>query len=151
MSDLVASLLHDLGRGDLKASDATLAALREHTWPGNVRELKNMLACAVALVDAQVKVLDPIHLRLVAAASDKDMASEIDALPLAGLSLDRIEQAAIRQTLRHASGNKASAARSLGIAISTLYEKLKKFGIEERTVSVPRSTQRPRPMPTEES
>jgi DNA-binding NtrC family response regulator len=150
MPDLVSGLLQDLGRGDLKASEDTIAALRAHSWPGNVRELKNMLACAVALLDSQVKVIEPHQVRMMAAACDRDTGTEVDALPLAGLSLDRIEQAAIRQTLKHVSGNKASAARSLGIAISTLYEKLKKFGIEERGVAVPRSTQRPIAMPTEE-
>jgi DNA-binding NtrC family response regulator len=144
MPDLVYSLLRDLGRPDLRASEATIATLRAHAWPGNIRELKNTLACAVALVDAQVKTLEPHHVRLLAGASTRDPhATEVDALPLAGLSLDRIEQAAIRQTLRHVSGNKASAARSLGIAISTLYKKLKEFGIDER--AVPASG--PRPVP----
>jgi DNA-binding NtrC family response regulator len=151
MPELVGSLLHDLGRSDLRASEATLAMLRAHAWPGNVRELKNTLACSVALVDQQVRVLEPHHIRLLGSASGKDsLTTEIDALPLAGLSLDRIERAAIRQTLRHVSGNKASAARSLGIAISTLYKKLKEFGIEERSAPqergshpVPRSVEDP--------
>ena len=38
-----------------------------------------------------------------------------------------IERAAIRQTLSMSTGNKATAARVLGIAVSTLYEKLKSF------------------------
>ena len=48
---------------------------------------------------------------------------------LAGKSLDRIEREAIRQTLEQADGNKMAAARILGIAVSTLYEKLKKHGL----------------------
>ena len=42
--------------------------------------------------------------------------------------LEVIERAAIRQTLMQTSGNKIYAAKSLGIAVSTLYEKLKKYG-----------------------
>jgi two-component system C4-dicarboxylate transport response regulator DctD len=53
----------------------------------------------------------------------------LDGLPLAGQALERIERAAIRQTLAQAEGNKMYAARALGIAVSTLYEKLKKYGL----------------------
>jgi DNA-binding NtrC family response regulator len=56
-------------------------------------------------------------------------ASGLDGLPLGGQTLERIECAAIRQTLRQVGGSKVSAARSLGIAVSTLYEKLKKYGL----------------------
>jgi DNA-binding NtrC family response regulator len=137
LPDLVASLLADLGRPDLRPTPETLAMLRAHTWPGNVRELKNTLACAVALLDRGVESLEPAHIHLLAYPGASSGASAgattpVDALPLAGHSLDCIERAAIRQTLRHAAGNKANAARTLGIAISTLYEKLKKFGIDER-------------------
>ncbi|HXU82510.1 MAG TPA: sigma 54-interacting transcriptional regulator, partial [Polyangia bacterium] len=45
---LVPRLLEDLGRGEIKVHEATLAALHAHNWPGNVRELKNTLACALA-------------------------------------------------------------------------------------------------------
>ena len=62
-------------------------------------------------------------------SSHEDFAVRLDRLPLAGQTLERIERAAIRQTLEQAEGNKISAARTLGIAVSTLYEKLKKHGL----------------------
>ena len=52
---------------------------------------------------------------------------KLDQLPLAGLKLSCLERAAIEQTLRLTAGNKAHAAELLGIAPSTLYEKLKKY------------------------
>jgi transcriptional regulator of acetoin/glycerol metabolism len=94
-------------------------------WPGNVRELKNVLACAAAFIEFGGGELEPKHLRLVSSSSDP---SWVDGLPLAGQRLDLIERAAIRQTLAQTSGNKVYAARALGIAVSTLYEKLKKYG-----------------------
>lgn len=124
---LVPSLVADLGRGDLRISDATLAALRAHSWPGNVRELKNTLACAMAFVDPGTTVLEPEHLRQLKVIEES--ASSLDSLPLGGQALDVIERVAIRQTLAQADGNKMHAARTLGIAVSTLYEKLKKYGI----------------------
>lgn len=53
----------------------------------------------------------------------------LETLPLAGHSLEAIERAAIKQTLVSLGGNKVQAARSLGIAVSTLYEKLKRYRI----------------------
>jgi len=126
LPQVVYGLLGDLGRPDLRVSDAAFAVLRAHAWPGNVRELKNALSCAVAFVEPGVS-LEPRHLRLLRAANDE--ASALDALPLAGQTLERIERAAIRQTLALADGNKICAARALGIAVSTLYEKLRKYGI----------------------
>lgn len=130
LPELVHSLLVDLGRSDLRVSDASFATLRAHPWPGNARELKNALACAVAFLDDGVKTIEPGHFRLFAGAAKADGdASSIDSLPLAGQALDRIERAAIRQTMVQVRGNKAHAARALGIAVSTLYEKLKKYGL----------------------
>jgi DNA-binding NtrC family response regulator len=123
---LVYTLLAELGRESLRVSEATLAALRAHSWPGNVRELKNVLACAAALIDPGTAILEPLHLRL---QRECRSTSPVDDLPLAGKALEHIERSAIRQTLERAEGNKMDAARSLGIAVSTLYEKLKKYGI----------------------
>ena len=127
LPQLVRSLLADLGRGDLRVDDATFTALQAHAWPGNVRELKNALACAVAFVDPGTEVLEPRHLRLLK-PSEED-ASRLDNLPLGGQALEHIERVAIRQTMVQTDGNKMNAARTLGIAVSTLYEKLKKYGL----------------------
>jgi DNA-binding NtrC family response regulator len=121
---LIAQLMADLGRTDIRVDGATLDALGAHRWPGNVRELKNTLACALAFVDAGV--LEPRHLRFVETASEQSM---LDRLPLGGQALATIEQAAIKQTLIQTHGNKVQAAKLLGIAASTLYEKLKRYGI----------------------
>jgi two-component system response regulator GlrR len=121
---LVPRLLADLGRSDLIVEPAVFDALRARTWRGNVRELKNALACAVAFVDAGV--LEAQHLRFLAAA-EEDVG--LERLPLGGQTLENIERAAIKQTLLHTSGNRTQAAQTLGIAVSTLYEKLKKYRI----------------------
>ncbi len=121
---LIPQLLADLGRPDIRVAEATLELLRAHRWPGNVRELKNTLACALAFAEAGV--LEPRHLRFVAPRRSSRCS-------IAFRSADRrwrsIEQAAIKQTLAQTHGNKVQAAKLLGIAASTLYEKLKKYGI----------------------
>lgn len=120
---LVARLLQDLDRTDLKVSDEAFEAMKGHAWPGNVRELKNTLACALAFLDGHT--IEPHHLRIAARSS----APTLDRLPLGGMTLHHIERAAIKQTLAQMGGNKSHTARVLGIAVSTLYEKLKKHGL----------------------
>jgi transcriptional regulator with PAS, ATPase and Fis domain len=121
---LVPRLLRDLGRGDVIVPEETIEALRGHAWPGNVRELKNVLACALAFVDSGAP--EPRHLRFVTPPSED---TALDRLPLGGHSLVTLERAAIRQTLIAARGNKVHAAKTLGIAPSTLYEKLKRYDL----------------------
>jgi len=120
---LVRDLLRDLGHADVIVADAALSVLDAHPWPGNVRELKNALACAMAFVDA--KVLGPRHLRL---APSCERTPGVDLPYLGGQTLQELERIAIRQTLTQTQGNKALAAKTLGVSVSTLYEKLKKYG-----------------------
>jgi transcriptional regulator with PAS, ATPase and Fis domain len=121
---LVPRLLESLGHGDVRISEAAYKLLGTHAWPGNVRELKNVLACALTLVDAGV--LEGHHLHIASHSSDHGTGYR---LPPGGQTLASVEEAAIRQTLAVTHGNKAQAARLLGIASSTLYEKLRKYGI----------------------
>jgi transcriptional regulator with PAS, ATPase and Fis domain len=120
---IVPMLLADLGRPDIQVPGETYEHLRAHPWPGNIRELKNTLASALAFVDGDV--LEPRHTKLMATQTD---ASRLEQLPLGGQSLESLERLAIQQTLK-AKGSKAKAAQALGISLSTLYEKLKKFGL----------------------
>jgi transcriptional regulator with PAS, ATPase and Fis domain len=121
---LVEGLLENLGHRGLRVAEATLELFRAHSWPGNVRELKNVLACAVPFLDEGDEVLAPQHVRLLGPA---EHAGCVERLPLGGQRLESIERAAIKQTLTLTDGNKAKAATLLGIAVSTLYEKIKKY------------------------
>lgn len=119
---LVARLLEDLGRSALAVSEDAIAHLSARAWPGNVRELKNTLAFALAFLDGNT--LEGRHLAL---ACPPEAKSDLSQLPLGGIKLESIERVAIEQTLDQTRGNKARAAQLLGIAPSTLYEKLKKY------------------------
>jgi two-component system, NtrC family, response regulator AtoC len=121
---LVEELLQELGQTELVVTDAAFDVLRKHSWPGNIRELKNCLACSTAFVEDDV--LEPHHIRLLGRL---DSAPRIERLALAGQTLDDLERTAIQQTLIQFEGNKLRAAEALGIAVSTLYEKLKKYGL----------------------
>jgi two-component system response regulator HydG len=121
---LVSRLLEDLGHPEVEVTQETLEALKARSWPGNVRELKNALACALAFLESEV--LEPRHL---ASLPSEERTAPLSQCHLAGLTLEAVERAAILQTLEQTRGNKAQAAQSLGIAVSTLYEKLKKYRV----------------------
>jgi DNA-binding NtrC family response regulator len=133
---LVARLLDDLGHRETEVTPSALAMLASRPWPGNVRELKNALACAVAFLDGQV--LEARHFALPAVT---EKPASLEALPLGGVKLETIEWIAIQQTLRQTRGNKARTAQLLGIATSTLYEKIKKHQRSAEAVGTPEALQ----------
>ncbi len=120
---LVTRLLEDLGRPEVRPSDDAVRILQGRDWPGNVRELKNTLACALAFLDSNL--LEPRH--LVSLRAETSSEAPLSRVSLCGQTLESIEREAIAQTMQRTKGNKAQAAQILGIAVSTLYEKLKKY------------------------
>ena len=79
-----------------------------------------------ALAFVEAGAIEPHHLRFVSPPSED---AGVERLQLGGHSLVRLERVAIRQTLQQVRGNKVHAAKILGIAPSTLYEKVKKYGL----------------------
>ena len=112
-----------LPRGAALSTDAE-AALVAYAWPGNVRELKNTLWRAAILADGAVIL--PQHLGLEATSPLR--ASAAPQAPTEG-SLETLEIEAIRRALAANNGNRSRAARQLGIARSTLLEKIKRHQI----------------------
>ncbi|HEX5062191.1 MAG TPA: sigma 54-interacting transcriptional regulator [Kofleriaceae bacterium] len=108
----------------LRVTADTLEALATYDWPGNVRELRNVLTAAAAMADADL--LEPKHLLFF---KQRRRNATLADFPLGGRSLESIERAAIVQTLKAADGNKVKAAKALGIAASTLYEKMRRYRI----------------------
>lgn len=101
----------------------TIRALRSHGWPGNVRELKNVIERACLLSDGvQVK---PEDLALTAAHSSGEDDGETATLPLA-----EIERRHILRVLRHLGGNKTRAAKTLGISLKTLYNRIESLHLK---------------------
>ncbi len=110
------------GEGVAVSAEA-LEILRHYHWPGNVRELRNVITRAMAMGDG--KVLRPRDFIMPLPSEGKPRGTTLDSL--VGKTLEEIEKAAIMKTLEANAGNKSVAARVLGIAYSTLYEKIKKY------------------------
>jgi DNA-binding NtrC family response regulator len=108
-------------------SPAALDALISHDWPGNVRELRNAVQRAVVMADgADLAAADFSFLRDPATAAS-------DAGAVEGLTRwEQAERANILSELALQGGNKTRTARTLGIAKSTLFEKMKRYGIRNQ-------------------
>ncbi|HEY0711524.1 MAG TPA: sigma 54-interacting transcriptional regulator [Polyangia bacterium] len=129
--ELAASFLAELGR-PLAIAPETLQLLAEYDWPGNVRELRNVIAGAAAMAEGDT--LDPRH--LVFFRPQRRRARSTEARTSApGQTLEEIEKTAITDALQRWRGNRTKAAKALGIAPSTLYEKIRRYGIKPDDVS----------------
>ncbi len=96
--------------------------LRMHGWPGNVEELRRAIENA-AMRSGGAQIM-PKHLPKLA----PDVTNDAPAIEVP--SLEEVERLHILHVLEVAGGNKVLASKFLGIANSTLYEKMKKYGIQ---------------------
>ncbi|MCA9047263.1 MAG: sigma-54-dependent Fis family transcriptional regulator, partial [Planctomycetaceae bacterium] len=106
----------------------TIAALKAHQWSGNVRELANVLEHAVILSDGNVITPDDLP-RSVSkpsktAATGTDDAVDVVAFSSVPQTLREMENQMILRVLDKHEGDKPSAAKELGIALKTLYNRL---------------------------
>ena len=100
-----------------------------YDWPGNVRELKDALHHAVAAAGGPV--LSHVHLPPeIRESGTKAAPASSDSRRI--LPLAEVERKAILETLHQLNGNKQMAAQVLGIGKTTLYRKLKEYGINQR-------------------
>jgi transcriptional regulator with GAF, ATPase, and Fis domain len=113
--------LAELGRSMGRRARLTQEAaqrLLEHSWPGNVRELHNALERAAILCDGES--IEPAHLSL-----QLNVARAVQ-----GTDLGAVERQKIQQVLQETDGNKAKAARRLGITRTQLYVRLRRHGLD---------------------
>jgi DNA-binding NtrC family response regulator len=116
-----------LGKHISGVSTAVLGALMRYDWPGNVRELENIIQRMIILTESDHIDVDVLPSRLTEQKDPRGHA--LDYLP--PQSLDEVEAYFIRKTLRDTHGDRALAAEILGIDKSTLWRKVKRYGIEE--------------------
>lgn len=115
-------------------SDEVLHVLSDFDWPGNVRELENTLERACALSSGPLLHLGDLPTQLqnfrmqVTERRARPVSKEEDSGD-AILTIAELEKQAILNTLRQLNGDKLTAARLLGIGKTTLYRKLKEYGI----------------------
>jgi DNA-binding NtrC family response regulator len=132
----------EVGRTILGFSPDAVAALRRHAWPGNVRELENAVERATVLCEgawietghlpervtgvgrAALELLPPVDSRTI-----DEAPRPIDSARRLSEQMRDPERAALIAALEQHAWNRSKAAKALGIDRTTLYRKMRDFGI----------------------
>lgn len=115
----------EYGKEMLEVSPKVMSIFQQYHWPGNVRQLRNVIEGLVVM--ATSREITPKNL-------PEEIRREVDRgrfLKIkTGSTLKDAERELIKATLLDVNGNKARAARMLGLGRKTLYRKLQEYGIE---------------------
>jgi two-component system response regulator AtoC len=120
---LVEFFLRKRGRQLEDIDRVAIDRLMHYDWPGNVRELENVIERAVILAEGEK--IDDSHLSLLSPS----MGSA--SRPQEELNLEKLERQSILQALQKSGGNKAEAARLLGITRRALYSRMERLGLRK--------------------
>ena len=110
----------DLGRDVIGLDDKASERIASYAWPGNLRELNNVMRRATLLAKSK-------HIGL--SELERSMAPSTPTEPLA-LHDELTEQQRIEAALRATGGNKSKAAQLLAVDRKTLYNKMKRYGMD---------------------
>ncbi|NPV92759.1 MAG: sigma 54-interacting transcriptional regulator [Firmicutes bacterium] len=110
-------------------SREAMEALAGYEWPGNVRELENVLERAMLLADMNDETrIKPSHLPGILRKIESEKPAQAPGPTLDSI-LEEMEKSTIIQSLNRHQQDKAAVAKELGINLSALYRRLKKYGI----------------------
>ncbi|MDY7577226.1 sigma-54-dependent Fis family transcriptional regulator [Herbaspirillum sp. RTI4] len=122
--------------GAKRIAPEVIAALKLHAWPGNVRELRNVIESMFLTTVGETLGLSELPPEIGMAGIAGIVIPSGTPIVTAGSSaaagtLEDAELKSIREVLESDHGNLTLVARHLGIAKSTLYVKLKKYGLDQ--------------------
>jgi len=123
-SHFLQKLSHERGKEISSFSPEVMEMILAHSWPGNVRELENAIDHAI-IIAKQDKILP------------KDLPQFLFQRPLPAqefITLQDYEKNLILKTLQENNWNKHKAAKILNINRSTLYGKMKRYGLEKEQI-----------------
>ena len=104
-----------------------LERLNTYNWPGNVRELENCIQHALALAPGpEIQVSDLPPSVVYGTGNDSEADQTVT-------SLQQVERRAILKALEETGGDRLRAAKLLGIGKTTIYRKLKEYGLDDAT------------------
>ncbi len=114
-------------------SDSAIRLMLTYDWPGNVRELRNVIRGAVLLADG---VINPEQLRLreapgmaIPCGVESHSEGRFSLKEIVQRNTIQVERTVLAQMLQQTGGNKAKAARMLGIDYKTIHTKIRQYGI----------------------
>jgi len=110
-------------------SEEALQRLAGHAWPGNVRELRNALERVAVMCRSGIVAASDLDF-LTSSAPDADENGGDDGH--LSSAVERLERRLIAEALKESKGNRAEAARRLGIHRQLLHTKIEKYGLGKR-------------------
>jgi transcriptional regulator with PAS, ATPase and Fis domain len=124
LPEFIDAFLGDISRSlpapAARPTASAMAALMAHHWPGNVRELRNVLERAAILSQGSPIAAEHLSLHSRPAATPPASTTELGTL----------ERHMIEQALLQTRGNKAAAAKRLGLTRMQLYGRLRKYDLD---------------------
>ncbi len=114
-----------LGKNIHGISDEVLRILMNHSFPGNIRELENIIEHAAVLCRGSVIEIKDLP---------KDLTEKVETIAgekLLFSPLDSAEAEAIRRALKEYGGDRMRTAKALGISRSTLWRRIKRYGLDQ--------------------
>jgi DNA-binding NtrC family response regulator len=121
------SFSRDFGGREYRISPSATRALQSYPWPGNIRELRNVLERAVLLCEDRQVMEKDLHFERAALAEN--------AIGEADTTLEEMERQHIQNVLVNEGWQVDAAARRLNVPRSSLYQKIKRFGLTRSEVT----------------
>lgn len=122
VSHFASKVAHDQDSPEKPISDEAIRALAGYVWPGNVRELENAIERAFILSGDQIDI-DSLPNKIVASRK-----ANVGSLSTGqAQTLEEVEHKYVLEVMEKVGGDKTAAAKILGIDLSTLYRKLKRY------------------------
>ncbi len=131
---IIRKLNQEYGRSVTGISPEGLNLLIDYDWPGNVRELENVIGRAMIYLGIDESIITINHLPNLKNDNNLDLSNQQEKLRAnmemtLAETVAKTEQEAILNALEKTDGNRTEAAKMLGIAVRSLYYKLKKYGL----------------------
>jgi PAS domain S-box-containing protein len=120
---MIAKFNRLMGKGIVGVSEEVMERLMHHDYPGNVRELENIIEHAFVLCRQDVICMQHLPPELRPGGAQKEGKPEGD------MTLTAMEKSMITEALLRYGGNRKITAQKLGIDYTTLYRKIRRFGI----------------------
>jgi transcriptional regulator with GAF, ATPase, and Fis domain len=133
------------GKNELQIDDDALLTLKAYSWPGNIRQLENAMERAVVIAEGAAITIEDLPAEILYASvpldgsdpawqealQDESISSSPVLVPnrFDRQQREQMEREQLVRALALAKGNKAEAARALGMARSTLFSRLRKYGL----------------------
>lgn len=118
-------LEHRTGSPERQFAPAAMKALREYHWPGNLRELRSVIERAALFCDDEIRVSD-LKFRRTTRVAPTEFPSDGDYM-----TMDDVERQYISFVLERERGEVDKVALKLGISRSSLYAKIKQYGLRQ--------------------